>query len=191
LNQLNNDAMHRFGKGDYHGAQESFEQALTLKPEDGNLLFNIGQCLERQGDLAHAEKWYRQCLEKSANQGDCRHALAALRFRTGRRPEAEKMVRDWLAEAPQLAGPFAESGWLLRQDKAYPQARAQLQQALNIDPHCIRALIELGVLYEDMNMPERSLVLYERALALNPQNTDISERLETLREKNVGRPKPD
>jgi tetratricopeptide (TPR) repeat protein len=190
LKQLNTDALHRFGQGDYAGARESFEGALTLKPEDTNLLFNIGQCFDRQGDTAQAERWYRQCMEKSEQHGECRHALIVLLNRTNRRGEAEKMIQDWLAQHPELPGPYAADGWLLRQDRAYPQAQVRLQQALNLDAHCVRALVELGILYEEMNLPERSLVLYERALAQNPNQPEITERLNSLRQKNVGRPKP-
>jgi Tfp pilus assembly protein PilF len=190
LKQLNTDAMHRFGQGDFAGARESFEGALTLKPEDTHLLYNVGQCFDRQGDMVQAEKWYRQCLEKSAHHGECRHALIVLLNHTNRRGEAEKMIQDWLAQDPNVPGPYAAEGWLLRQDNAYPQAQLRLQQALNLDAHYVRALVELGILYEEMNLPERSLVLYERALAQNPNQPEITERLNSLRQKNVGRPKP-
>jgi tetratricopeptide (TPR) repeat protein len=190
LKQLNTDALHRFGEGDYAGARESFEAALVLKPEDTNLLYNIGQCFDRQGDSAQAEKWYRQCLEKSEQHGECRHALIVLLVRTKRRGEAENMIHDWLAQHSDLPGPYAAEGWLLREDKAYPQAQLRFQQALNLDAHCVRALVELGILYEEMNLPERSLVLYERALAQNPHQPEITERLNSLQQQHVGRPKP-
>jgi tetratricopeptide (TPR) repeat protein len=190
LKQLNTDAMHRFSQGDYAGARESFEGALIIKPEDTNLLCNIGQCFDRQGDKIQAEKWYRQCLEKSGEHAECRHSLIVLLYGTNRRAEAEKMVQDWLAQAPNLPGPYAADGWLLRQERAYPQAQARLQQALNLDAHYVRALVELGIHYEEMNLPERALVLYERALAQNPNQPEVTERLNSLRQQHVGRPKP-
>jgi tetratricopeptide (TPR) repeat protein len=190
LRQLNTDAMHRFGQGDYNGARESFENALIIKPDDINLLFNVGQCYDRQGDTAQAEKWYRQCLEKTDNHSECRHALIVLLNRTKRRPEAEKMIKDWLAQSPNLPGPYAADGWLLRLNHAHPQALDQLQQALKLDMHYVPALVELGILYEEMNLPERSLDLYERALAQNPNQPEVAERLNSLRQQKVGRPKP-
>ncbi len=191
LSQLQADGLHRFNQGDFLGAREDFENALTLKPEDANLLYNVGQCYDRQGDRVKAEKWYRQCLEKSDQQGECRYALIVLLDQTGRRPEAEKMIQDWLKLAPDQPGPYTVQAWVLRREKAYPQAQSLLQQALNLDPHYVHALIELGLLYEDMNLPERSLVLYERALAQDPNQAEIAQRLESLRQKNVGRPQPD
>jgi hypothetical protein len=49
----------------------------------------------------------------------------------------------------------------------------------------------LGILYENMNMPERSAVLYERALAKDPNQPEVTARLTSLRAKKIGRPLPD
>ena len=191
LRHFNDDGVVRFRQGDFQGARESFSAALNLKPEDPNILFNIGQCYDRQGDWTRAEKYYRDALAKSDNHEDSRHALAVILYRTGRRPEAARMIQDWLARQPDLAGPYAEDGWRLRQENALPDAQQRLHQALEKDPHHIRALTELAILYEQFNRPERALVLYERVLAQNPQQADIAERVNQLRLKNVGRPLPD
>ncbi len=191
LRHFNDDGVVRFRQGDYQGARDSFSEALTLKPEDANILYNIGQCFDRQGEGTKAEKYYRDCLAKSDNHEDSRHALAVLLYRTGRRPEAALMIEDWLARQPTLAGPYAEDGWRLRQENSLPQAQGRLHQALEKDPHNIRALTELGILYEQLNMPERALVLYERALVQNPQQPEIVQRVNQLRLRNVRRPLPD
>jgi len=63
-------------------------------------------------------------------------------------------------------------------------------QALAIDPHCSRALVELGILYEQLGEPERSLILYQRSLEYNPRQPDVIDRLNELKAKNVGKPLP-
>jgi tetratricopeptide (TPR) repeat protein len=191
LRHFNDDGVVRFRQGDFQGARDSFSEALTLKPEDANILYNIGQCYDRQGDWTKAEKYYRDCLAKSDSHEESRHALEVLLYRTGRKAEAARLIEDWLIRQPNLAGPYAEDGWRLRQENALPQAKARLQQALTIDHHHVRALTELGILYEQDNMPERALVLYERVLAQNPQQADIVERVNNLRLRNVRRPLPD
>ena len=191
LRQFNDDGVLRFRQGDFKGAHESFTEALALKPEDPNILYNLGQCCERQGDWKQTEKFYRDALAKSENHEESRHALEVLLYRTGRKADADRMIQDWLARQPTLAGPYAEDGWRLRQENALPQAQARLQQALAIDPHHVRALTELAILYEQLNMPERALVTYERALAQNPQQIDIVEHVNQLRLRNVHRPLPD
>jgi Tfp pilus assembly protein PilF len=84
-----------------------------------------------------------------------------------------------------------EDGWRLRQEGTLNQAQARLQQALDLDPHNIRALTEMGLLYEILQMPERAAVLYQRVLAEDPRQADVADRLNHLRKNKVGAPLPD
>src|SRR5207244_13024687 len=106
---------------------------------DANLLYNIAQCQDRLNNPAKAEEAYNECLLVSANHAACRHGLALLLLRSGRRADAEKMVQAWLAAEPKLPDAYAEEGWRLRQDGDLDAAKARLQQALTLDPHNVRA----------------------------------------------------
>jgi len=101
------------------------------------------------------------------------------------------MVEDWLAREPRLAAAYAEDGWLWRQAGDLPRAQARLQQALELDPHNERALVELGILYETMERPERAVALYERVLADNPRQTAVKRRPALLVSRGIGPPRPE
>ena len=156
------DGLYLFQRGKYRDARESFEAALALKPEDPALLYNIGECHDRLGNTAKAEQCYRQCLQQAPNLAECRHALVVLLVRTGRRPDAVQLVQGWLASAPKLAAAYVEDGWLYHQAGDLPKAQGRLQQALELEPHNVRALTEMGLVYEAMKRPDRALTLYER-----------------------------
>ncbi len=191
LQDYTQDGVFLFGRGEYQGARESFQEALRLKPEDPGLLYNIGQCCDRQGDYAQAENSYRQCLSKEANHAESRYALTVVLYRTGRRAEANRMIQEWLAQQPGLADPYALDGWRLRQENALPQAQGRLQQALGLDPLNVHTLTELAILYELLQMPDRALVLYERALQRDPRQPSLVARINHLRSKGVNPPLPD
>jgi Tfp pilus assembly protein PilF len=187
----NEDGIRLYQQGNYVAAQQDFQAALQLTPGDADLVYNIGQCYERQNDLIRAEQTYAECLRKAPNQAACRHALTALLMSQGRRPEATRMVEDWLIHEPRLAAAYAEDGWLWHQAGDLPRAQARLQQALELDPHDIRALTELASVYEDLHRPERAVVLYERVLALDARQPVVENRLQALLAKGAGRPRPD
>jgi Tfp pilus assembly protein PilF len=191
LQQLNDDGLFLFKKGDYDNARQSFEAALKIQPDDAALLYNIGQCHDRVGNAVKAEKTYKDLVEAYPNHGPGRHALAVLLFRQGRRKEADAMIESWLARQPQRADPYIEDGWRLRQDGDLLQAQARLQQALDLEPQNARALIEMAILYEVMERPSRALDLYDRALRLDPQQAEVAERAAQLRAKGVKQPLPD
>ncbi len=66
-----------------------------------------------------------------------------------------------------------------------------MQQALDLNPHDVNSLINLGQVYETLQRPDRALELYERALALSPNQLEVSRRIQILRTKGGVPPKPD
>jgi Flp pilus assembly protein TadD len=191
IHAYSQDGVYLFQHGDFERARQSFETALLLKPEDPSLLYNIGQCYDRQGNTIQAERYYTTCLMRDRDHVACHHALAVLLVRGNRRPEAERMVGDWLSRSPKLAAAYAEDGWLLSQAGDLPRAQARLQQALELDPHDTRALTELGRVYEAMRRPDRALVLYERSLESDRNQPDVTDRVQFLLANGVRRPRPD
>jgi tetratricopeptide (TPR) repeat protein len=187
----NEDGLHLYQQGNYAAARESFQAALGLNATDAGVLYNLAECYDRLGDDKNAERYYRDCLQRDPNHPAGWHALVTLLVRNQRRPEAEKMVQGWLASQPRLASPYAEDGWLALQAGDLPRAHERLQQALEIDPHDVRALTELGRVYEVMQRPDRALVLYERVLERDPGQTEVVNRVNFLLTKGVQRPHPD
>ncbi len=188
---FNEDGVYLFAQRQYPAALESFELALTLEPDNVGLLFNAGQCNDRLGNWQIAEKYYLDCLQRSAKHVEARQAYVALLTRTGRAEQANKLIEEWLQQQPDLADAYVLDAWRLRHENALPQAHARLQQALALDPHHPGALTEMGILYEQSGMPDRAYVLYERLLTRDPQNQEVAQRLEDLRAKGVKRPLPE
>jgi Flp pilus assembly protein TadD len=191
LHDYNEDGLYLFQRGDYNEARESFQAALALRPEDAGLMYNLGECYDRLGDDKKAEQYYNECLARAPNHPACRHALACVLVRGGRGGEATDMVHDWLAREPKLAAAYAEDGWLWHQAGDLPRAQARLHQALELNPHDERTLVELALVYEAMQRPDRAVVLYERVLERNPNQVEVARRLNQLQAKGAGRPRPD
>ena len=97
---------------DFPAARQCFQAAQSLAPEDAALFYNIGQCYDRSGDAARAERNYRECLQRAPDHAECRHALNALLVRTGQRDQAAREVEGWLVRQPRLAAAYAEDAWL-------------------------------------------------------------------------------
>jgi Tfp pilus assembly protein PilF len=187
---FNEDGVQLFAKGNYREALDSFDYALTLHSQDPVLLYNAAQCHDRLGEVKKAEELYVYCLQCDAKHGDARLALVALKYRTSRVADANQVIQDWLTHEPNSADSYVADAWRLRQEKAYPQAQARLQQALSIEPRNRRALTEMAILYEIQGIPERSFVLYENILQREPNQIEIAERLQQLKAKGVQRPPP-
>jgi Flp pilus assembly protein TadD len=187
---FNDDGLQLFAQGRYADALDSFDYALTFRPNDPVLVYNAAQCHDRLGDFKKAEDLYIYCLQLDAKHGDARLAIIALKYRTNRVAEANQLIQDWLRQEPNNSDTYVADAWRLRQESAYPQANLRLQQALSLDKYNRRALTELAVLLELQGQPDRAYVLYERILQREPNQTEIAERLQQLKRKGVQRPLP-
>jgi tetratricopeptide (TPR) repeat protein len=191
IQQYADVGVQEYQRGDYAAAQLSFQAALNLRPNDAHLLYNLGKCHEQQHTPAKAEEAYLACLKQEPHHAECRHALARLWWASGKRDRASEMTQEWLKDQPRLSAAYAAEGWRLAQEGDLPNAQARLQQALQLEPRNTLALVELAALYEKMEMPERSLVLYDRVLEQEPGRHDVIDKVNALRAKGVGPPLPD
>jgi len=80
---------------------------------------------------------------------------------------------------------FAE-GWNKRATVYYllgehEKSRADCDEVLKRNPHHFGALSGYGMIYLQLDQPERALDYFERALRVNPNLTSVRETVETLR----------
>jgi Flp pilus assembly protein TadD len=182
------DAFAQVTVGNYSNARDGFEAALRLDPNDVGLMYNIAYCSERLGDTQTAGQYYDECLRIEPNNTTYRHALASMLLRQGRRDDAAYVVRDWLSHYQDSAEAYAEDGWLWHELGDSSRAQGRLQDALEHDPNCIRALIGLGIILEEMDRPERALLLYQQALRIEPNQPDIVRRVAAIQASRTPQP---
>ncbi|MGL4551727.1 MAG: tetratricopeptide repeat protein [Gemmataceae bacterium] len=185
------DGQRAFRQGGYAEAREHYTAALTLQPDDPDLLYNLGRCAEGQGKKAEAEGLYRQAIDARPDHAPARRARTGLLIATGRRAEAERDVKAWLADRPQAAAAYVEDGWLSLQAGDVDSARGRFQQALDLDPRDGRAMVELGRIYERLDHPGRAADLYRRSLALDRDQPEVRERLSALEKAGFKGARPD
>ena len=61
---LSDDGVHLYRSGSYAEAGEQFRAALTLRPEDPDLLYNLARCNEKLGRRADAKRTFADYLAR-------------------------------------------------------------------------------------------------------------------------------
>ncbi len=191
VRDYNRDGILLFTHQRYEPARQTFARALKLKPGDPDLLFNLGQCYDRQGEIKQAEKTYLACLNESPRHTAARHALIHLLVRDNRPKEARQRVQKWIQSQPRDADAYALDGWLYFKDGDLPLAQGRLQQALQLNPRNDQALVSLGQVYEAMQRKNRALILYQRALRINSDQPEVFKKVRRLRKQGARPPRPD
>ncbi|WP_428425109.1 tetratricopeptide repeat protein [Methylibium sp.] len=94
---------------------------------------------------------------------DARKAL-----RAGRTADAERGFRAIVKSNPELGGPHANLGLLLRQAGKLPEAVAELEAAVQANPQQPVYLNQLGIAYRQQGQFAKAREAYEKAIDLDP-----------------------
>jgi tetratricopeptide (TPR) repeat protein len=176
-----------YQQGNYQQASDRFQQAIAQNPRSPEGYYNLAASLHKSGalynrpnDLKQAESLYNQCLERDPNHAECYRGLAVLLTETNRQQEAFNLLNHWSGNAPKSADPKIELARLLEEVGQPEQAKAQLVDALTIDPHNARALTALGRLRDQSGDHMQALANYQRSLNENRFQPEVAARVAQL-----------
>ncbi len=189
----NSEGVRLFQQGYYDAAAQRFRQAIQTEPNNPDSYYNLAAYYHRQGktqqqaaDLAQAESYYRQCLDRNPNHIECRRGLAVLLVEQGRSEEAFAMLEDWATQNPTLAAPKIEMARLYEEFGDRNAAKEHLTAALAVSPNDPRALAALGKLREDSGDVNQALSNYQRSLMVNHSQPELAQRVSALQSVGVG-----
>ena len=89
-------------------------------------------------------------------------------MRAGNVAEAERGFRALVLSNPDLGGPHANLGALLRQTNKLPEAVAEGEQAVGVNPRQPAYFNQLGITYRQAGQFAKAREAYETAMALDP-----------------------
>ncbi len=141
--------------------QEKIEcyQCLSRCSNQPDLLCNLGELAQREGQHSTAEKFFGAFLQVQPKSVKGWFGLGNLRQMIGKLPEAEEAYRQALALQPNLVSIHNNLGYTLQQQGKWEEAIACYQKALDIQPKCVEAEVNLAsALYsQDKLSPDRQI----------------------------------
>lgn len=169
-------------------ALDCFEKARQANPDSPDSYYNCGVVYHQRAietgqeqDFQMARYCYDLCLERNPNHTECNRSRATLLCDIGQDDEAFRMIEEWVDRQPSSAEPRIELARLYDEHKQLDRARDCLNDAVAIDSRNTRAFTALGSVRERMGDSDQALVAYEHALALNPYQPDVQNRVAALR----------
>lgn len=129
--------------------------------------------LLQAGQLAQAERLYRQVLAGDAANAEATHFLGMCLVRAGRTGEAMASLRRSVALAPSNDMFWLNMGVVCMQSNEHGEAEASLRHALSARPDLPAAHNYLGVVLLRTERYEEAVMSFERALALNPADDTV------------------
>ncbi|MDA0821730.1 MAG: sulfotransferase [Proteobacteria bacterium] len=141
-------------QGNYENALNSFERVHRLEPDNWSVRLDLARCYRDSGLADRSISHYEDYLDHT---NDVRIILefAELLNANGLAQRAENILLEQIALSPNDARLHAEVGIIRHHRGDLSGAEISLHRALELDPKCVSAILELSRLrrYEDPNTP--------------------------------------
>jgi tetratricopeptide (TPR) repeat protein len=160
------------------GEVATLRRALTLQPENVDLLYLLGHVYERLGKkevaglqkVAPGSSWSEQLLAESYSSSN-EWSLAVIRFQNA------------IATSPKQPGLHVGMGEVLLRAGRLKQAAQEFDEELRIDQHSLRALVRRGEVNLIQGNIERALQDWSQAISIDEER---AERILGMRESGFG-----
>ncbi|HEY1492653.1 MAG TPA: sulfotransferase [Steroidobacteraceae bacterium] len=140
------------------------------------------QALQQAGRLTDAEQAYAQILARWPALPDCWYNLGVMQRLQGRAEEALASYREALNHGVSRPEEVHLNRAVILSDalQRVPEAEAELQAALRLNPTYLPAMLNLANLHEDRGERNEARALYGKILTLNPLSFLAFARLANL-----------
>lgn len=163
--------------GRYQEAETALQNALTLSPEDAQLIYSLALLFEETGRWEESVRMMERRLENDPEDLD---ALNFIGYTLADHNHDLQRAEELLAKAIKLkpySGHIIDSyGWVLYRQGRYDEALVHLKRAFELEPSEAVIAEHIGDVYAAQGQPEQAREYYETGLQLNP-NPKTAERL--------------
>ena len=150
---------------------------ITFNPQARDAYLRLGRALYKQARYEEALEAARTAVEQRPDFAPARVNLGLTLNELGRFGEAEIHLRRAIALDPQAQDAHLNLGSVLYKQGQYEEALEVARVAVEQAPNFFKAHINLGAVLSELDRFEEAETHLRRALALNPQDTDLSQKL--------------
>ncbi len=128
-------------------AQEAFEKALKLTPDDISIHYNLGSICQKLEEIDEAKTHFEKCLGSEEYAYFAHLKLGQIAELQNEKDKAREYYSEAIANNPTKAAPYRQLAHLALEDMDTDQAREHLHTALRFAPHDKDSLTLLARLY--------------------------------------------
>jgi Flp pilus assembly protein TadD len=169
--------------GHYPEAEREWLAVRELLPREPGVLLDLGGCRERAGDIDGAVAAGRDALKLAPDWAPALNYLGYVLADHGRElGEARQLIERAIKLDPDN-GAFIDSyGWVLHRQGHHPEARTQLERAVQLTNGDPVVREHLGDVYRALKLPDLAREQYRLGQAANGENARrVSDKLRALR----------
>ncbi len=171
-------------KKDYQGALHALQKASQVFPKNTEIIFYKGLIQDHLGQTSAVIKNMKEVLRINANHVPALNHLAFVYTELNQNLDfAEKIITKALSLSPKNVYVLDTAGWVLFKNGKTKKAVEYLEQAYKKDSSKSRIAEHLAEAYHQLNMIDKSIDLYEKAVSLERnerKKTKLQEKLSSI-----------
>ena len=153
-------------------AIETLRDAVALQPHESAIVFALGFCVEKSGDIEEARSLYLQAADLAPELRNAHERLGAIYLRLGNLDEAiDHYEQLCFAEPGDISLSLALANLHMTAGN-YPEAIQRYQYALTIDPDNWEAADEIVQAYEQTGQYDEAILHLQKLIADQPGFAD-------------------
>lgn len=158
---------------EYAAATSLLSEAITTKPDEIDLRFQLGSAHERAGDRAAAERAFLDLLEKEPEHAPTLNYLGYMWAEAGTNLDrAADMLTRAVRQEPRNGAYIDSLGWVYFQQGKLDLAEKHLKDAVRLVPRDATVKGHLADVYARRGDLKRALELYREALTFEPDSKE-------------------
>jgi len=167
---LNALAFAQGSAGDPAAALKTYEQLIKVHPAEKSALVGYASTLRNQGRPVDAVMAYERALELDPNDVTLLQSLGDLCQKNEMVEQAVAVYERWAAIDSTNVEPYRHLGYLLAKGKACLRGVQVYEKVIALDPSNPGDLLNLGILYQSCEMPEKAFETLNRYREQRPED---------------------
>jgi Flp pilus assembly protein TadD len=164
-------------QGRFAESEVCSRKALRIRPDDVDVLNELGVAVWRQGRPAEAEAIYLEACRTKPNDFRILTNLGLAIYEQGRIDEAGELYRQALQIQPDTFDALMNLGVVLSDQGKFAEAMAWLDAAHRLRPDSADALQNLGMNLARQGKWDEAIARYEQALVERPDFPEVHRNL--------------
>ena len=175
-------------KGDLPLAQQDLDEALSITPDDPDILDNLGSIAQYQNQYQNAVVYHTKALKTRPKDSGIAYNLAVAYDRLGRKKEAGALYAAVLDAVPRHRKARINYAVLLENTGQPEQALEHLEKLKGEGEDSFLLWNALGQTYKRLERYDEAIKAYEKAVALDSSNQSVGFALAALKGETPDRP---
>ena len=170
--------------GKFDEAVHAFQEALSIKPDDAQAHYNMGNALNDQGKLEKAIEAFKKALSIKPDYAEAYNNLGNALKEQGKLEKAIEAYNKALSIKPDYADAYVNMGNVLIDQEKLEEAIEAYNSALYTEPDNAEAYYNIGNALKDQEKLEEAKEAYNKALSIKPDYADVYLNLSLIKKYN-------